>query len=378
MTAAYGLPVAQKLLRLDDSLHDTCPVDTPISCSINSGKDSCCYEATNGIILSTQFWDYNPATGPDDLFTLHGLWCDRCIGGYNQFCNKAWEITNVEEVLTSTNRSDLLTEMGEVWKNLGGNDVELWLHEFNKHGTCMYTLNPSCYGEGASKYQYASDFYDAAVTLFRELPTYEWLKEAGIEPSTDKRWTVKQFQDVLSAKFGKSVGILCDRHNAINQIFYYYNLKGSVASGDFVPREALSGSSNCKDGFKYLPKGSGGGGGGGGGSGKKGYLKIDGENGCLISNGKWYTSGTCGTYTKKESQFGGIELRSSKGPCDVVDGAFTCGSGVTAGQFTTEGNYVLYGGEETWSADKVPSGTTQVPIKVGSGAVNFKLKFAAK
>jgi ribonuclease T2 len=45
-------------------------------------ENLCCFNAPGGQLLQTQFWDTQPATGPDDSWTLHGLWyvssfCDR-------------------------------------------------------------------------------------------------------------------------------------------------------------------------------------------------------------------------------------------------------------------------------------------------------------
>lgn len=37
-------------------------------------ENLCCFNAPGGQILQTQFWDTNPPTGPDDSWTLHGLW----------------------------------------------------------------------------------------------------------------------------------------------------------------------------------------------------------------------------------------------------------------------------------------------------------------
>jgi ribonuclease T2 len=36
--------------------------------------DLCCFNAPGGQLLQTQFWDTDPATGPDDSWTIHGLW----------------------------------------------------------------------------------------------------------------------------------------------------------------------------------------------------------------------------------------------------------------------------------------------------------------
>jgi len=45
------------------SCHNTSVVD-----------DLCCFNSPGGTLLQTQFWDTNPVTGPDDSWTIHGLW----------------------------------------------------------------------------------------------------------------------------------------------------------------------------------------------------------------------------------------------------------------------------------------------------------------
>lgn len=355
--------------------HSSCPADSVLSCS-NGETDTCCYEGSNGIFLSTQFWDYSPATGADDLFTLHGLWSDKCAGGYGQFCNPSWEITNATTVLEDLGYTELLAEMNNCWKNQGAPDDELWLHEFNKHGTCMATLNPDCYASDAAKYQYVGDFYTSAVDLWKTLPTYQWLTSAGIYPSETKTYTADQISSALAPHIGDhSVYLGCDKNNALDEVWYFFKLKGSVADGEFIPIDSVS-TSSCKGDFYWYPKGhSGGGGGDDGDSSFKATLNIDGQSGCLISNGKWFTSGTCATYNVTTGVFG-AHLTSSKGPCNVVDNAFTCGSGVSAGDFTLDGTDIVYGGESTWSADHAPSSNEQVTVSSGSGSVSFKITYS--
>jgi ribonuclease T2 len=54
----------------------SCPLDVPLSChNTTVYEDTCCFNAPGGQILLTQFWDTAPATGPDDSWTIHGLWC---------------------------------------------------------------------------------------------------------------------------------------------------------------------------------------------------------------------------------------------------------------------------------------------------------------
>lgn len=52
----------------------SCPVDSPLSCHNGTAEPSCCFIQPGGQLLLTQFWDAYPAIGPDDSWTLHGLW----------------------------------------------------------------------------------------------------------------------------------------------------------------------------------------------------------------------------------------------------------------------------------------------------------------
>ena len=89
-----------------------------------SAANSCCFEE-NGIILLTQFWDYNTTlleiavngstsdiveaelkskldTVYNDLsrtFTIHGTWDDFCNGSYPQYCNKSLEVSDEKIIL---------------------------------------------------------------------------------------------------------------------------------------------------------------------------------------------------------------------------------------------------------------------------------------
>lgn len=52
----------------------TCP-RKDLSCHTRfDGQDTCCFNHPGGQILMTQFWDADPALGPVDSWTIHGLW----------------------------------------------------------------------------------------------------------------------------------------------------------------------------------------------------------------------------------------------------------------------------------------------------------------
>lgn len=51
-----------------------CP-SSEVSCKAQyHGQDTCCFNYPGGQMLQTQFWDADPAIGPADSWTIHGLW----------------------------------------------------------------------------------------------------------------------------------------------------------------------------------------------------------------------------------------------------------------------------------------------------------------
>lgn len=46
------------------------------------------------------------------------------------------------------------------------------------------------------------EYFQRVVSLFKSLPTYDWLSAAGIVPSTSTTYTLAQLQAVANARFG--------------------------------------------------------------------------------------------------------------------------------------------------------------------------------
>ncbi|EHL02874.1 putative Ribonuclease T2-like protein [Glarea lozoyensis 74030] len=243
-----------------------------------------------GQLLQTQFWDTAPSTGPADSWTLHGLWPDHCDG-----------------------TTDLLTYMSKYWKDYQGNDESFWEHEWDKHGTCISTLEPSCYN-GYTGQEEVVDYFEKAVSLFQGLDSYKFLAAAGILPSTTVTYTSAQIQSALTAAHGFPVTIGCSG-GALDEIWYHFDVRGSVQTGEFVATSPDGSKSSCADtGVKYLPKylppsttttsSPPGPTATGAPYAGKGFLQATtggAQKGCLISAGTWYTTGTCATYTATAS-----------------------------------------------------------------------------
>ncbi|KAF2869143.1 ribonuclease M [Massariosphaeria phaeospora] len=364
----------------------TCP-SPQLSCHNTTVVENlCCFNAPGGQLLQTQFWDAEPATGPDDSWTVHGLWPDRCDGTYDANCDSSRVYRNITGIIQNFGKTDLLDYMSKYWKDYKGDDETFWQHEWSKHGTCISTLEPECYDDHKQTEEVV-DYFQKAVDLFKTLPSYEWLSAAGITPSTSKTYTFQAIQDALAAKRpGVTVTLGC-KSGRFNEIWYHYDVRGSVQLGEFVPANPDGTKSTCpQTGIQYLPKN------GGGGDDPaptatttivvptstsapgepftgKGFLnvEVDGQNkGCIISKGTWYTSGTCATISAAEAG-SGFTLSSSKGNCGVVSGALTCGGSVSNPTgFTAVEGKLAAGGNAAWSADKDAKGSTQETVYAGA------------
>lgn len=59
----------------------------------------------------TTLQDYDPATGPSDSFTIHGLWPDHCDGTFDANCDASREVGSVRSILQAEGKTDLLAYM---------------------------------------------------------------------------------------------------------------------------------------------------------------------------------------------------------------------------------------------------------------------------
>jgi ribonuclease T2 len=308
---------------------------------------------------------------------------DRCDGTYDANCDSTRAYSNITAILNSFGATDLLSYMSTYWKDYQGNDESFWYHEWAKHGTCISTLEPECYDDHKATEEVV-DFFQKTVDLFKTLPSYEWLAAAGITPSTSKTYTFAAIQSAIQAKRpGVEVTLGC-KSGALNEIWYHYDVRGSVQTGEFVASDPDGTKSTCpQTGIKYLPKNAGSSppsttttvGGpaptstaapGTPFSGK-GYLNVlvnGAKKGCIISKGTWYATGTCATFTAAEVD-NGFTLSSSKGKCAIVGGALACDGTASATGFTNADGNLAAGGNALWSADKVASGSTQETVYAG-------------
>lgn len=397
-------PSATQLILLQNDDHDlnhpehTCPLPLPTSCHVSPGGgkpvDSCCTNTPGGQILLTQFWDSHPATGPSDSWTIHGLWPDNCDGSYEASCDPEREYRNITQILRQGGGHEALEFMGKYWKDQHGRDETFWEHEWSKHGTCISTLEPRCAGSSYQPQSEVVTFFNRTVDLFKSLPTYEWLKFADIIPSTTTTYGLDQLQEVSRRHTGHEAVWNCRGH-MLNEVWWHFNTIGTVADGKFVHAGPVGPRSTCPhQGIQYLPKGHSGGGGGDHDpkhpnhpthpSPSRQYFiyVVDSggkRNGCLISNGNWYTRGTCASFAisigHDDRSILGVSTR--RGPCSFVEGlSFKCSKRIKSDKFLKIGDHLTHEGQEVFYSSKLPDGRTQVPILKSPSKYSIRLQIA--
>ncbi|KAE8421887.1 ribonuclease T2-like protein [Aspergillus pseudocaelatus] len=340
------------------------------------GQDKCCFNYPGGQFLQSQFWDADPAIGPEDSWTIHGLWPDYCNGGFPQYCDSKRRYSNISLILTDSGRGDLLDEMRTFWKDWKGDDPNLWEHEWNKHGTCISTLETHCYDIYYPQ-QDVVDYFDKTVELFHGLPTHEILAGAGIVPSYTETYSLSEIHDALVKAHGADVVVRCRHHN-LNEAWYFFNVAGPLQTGKFIPANPDGQTSNCPSkGIRYQPKtprkdeptktrGPSEPTSTGTPKSKRGNLVVSTQGqqrGCIISRGTWFTSGTCATFRIEKASDETFTLQSSKGKCSFEKDTFSCGPRIkNPVEFSIQDGKLSYQGNTTFFADKAPKGPTKSKI----------------
>lgn len=282
-----------------------------------------------------------------------------------------------------------------LWKDYQGDDESLWAHEWAKHGTCISTLKPTCY-ENYTAQQEVVDYFTRTTSLFQTLDTYHTLAQAGIKPSENTLWTFSEISAPLEKAHGANVTLGC-RGSALGEVWYHFAVRGSLQDGTFVPSQPDGTKSSCPEtGIRYLPKQA---------STTtaiptststtltptmtqepftdSGYLTVFVEGtrqGCLISFGEWYTSGTCATYyvqrdaSEAVGMVDSFTLTSSKGPCSFLNGIFRCGGdNATQAIFSNNDNELSFKERSVFYGDGVPAKGVKGNIYVGETASAMKL-----
>ncbi|KAK7519018.1 ribonuclease T2 [Phyllosticta citriasiana] len=230
-----------------------------LSCSAESlTTDTCCVESPGGLLLLTQLYSAT-AGGPENTWTLHGLWNDYCNGSYPASCDNSRNYKDVAEILEEYDQRSLLDYMRIYWRNdpvittTNGTDEQLWEHEWAKHGTCMSTIKPSCYSD-YTKHLELVQFLNEAVYLFKRLPSEEYLGACGIFPSNSTTYALADIEACFVQATGGYLPHIGCTGNMLNELWFYYYLAGRVPHGTYVPTNTTYASTCPLEGIVYSPK----------------------------------------------------------------------------------------------------------------------------
>lgn len=184
---------------------------------------------------------------------------DLCDGTYDAYCKMAPRFNNITDILSAYNQSDLLTFMDRYWVADRGSNANLWMHEYNKHATCINTLSPACYGSAYTTGAEVVDYFTRATGLFKLLDTYTALSLKGIVPHSRKHYPLEDVRAILEQFSGGKVVLRCGgrRHDELHEAWYVYFVQGSLQRGQFVPAQDYGkhgDANNCVPWVKYLPK----------------------------------------------------------------------------------------------------------------------------
>ena len=156
---------------------------------------------------------------------------DNCDGSYQSSCDSSRAYTNITDILQAQDRGSLLSYMNKYWLNQDGSNEEFWSHEWDKHGTCVNTIDPTCYGSNYEPQQEVGDFFQKTVDLFKSLNTYQALSDAGITPGGS--YDLSDIEDALAKIHdGKKPYVSCES-GALNQVYYYFVLRGNAIDGTY-------------------------------------------------------------------------------------------------------------------------------------------------
>lgn len=97
---------------------------------------------------------------------------DNCDGSYQENCDPSRAYKNITDILQAAGKDSLLDYMKEYWQSNDESSEDFWEHEWATHGTCINTIDPSCYTNYTAGEE-AADFFQQVVTLFKSLDTYQ-------------------------------------------------------------------------------------------------------------------------------------------------------------------------------------------------------------
>ncbi|TFK46772.1 ribonuclease T2 [Heliocybe sulcata] len=232
---------------------EDCPASPVLSCSTQAqSTSSCCVIRPGGVLVHAQFWDVG--YGVANSWGIHGLWPDLCNNKYYESCDSSRDYSGsqIASALQSAGDESLYEYMNTYWVSNDESPEDFWAHEWSTHGTCVSTLEPSCFASYTTG-QEVVPYFSTVVGLFKQLDTYNALAAAGITPSSDETYSLDDMQNAVEKATGMVPDFTCS-DGTVTTVMYYLNAEGPLQDGQFVQSHASRSSSCPSDGITYPVK----------------------------------------------------------------------------------------------------------------------------
>lgn len=145
-----------------------CPVLSPAACygTFNQDYQFFVEHGPSGLVMLAQSWLFNPSLSDKDKSTLHGLWPIQCDFETQVNCERV-QFTHDQFNAMKRNFPDdqLYQQMQRVRKTKGTHHIGLLCHQITKHGACLRTILPRCYGANAHPRQDEYVYYKQTMAL---------------------------------------------------------------------------------------------------------------------------------------------------------------------------------------------------------------------
>ncbi|KAG2195374.1 base non specific RNase Rh [Mucor mucedo] len=245
LIALVGFTSAQLIIQGTDSLSEPDYCDTTtLSCHWTGSVDACCSPKYGLVVLALQWM---PGFGPNDEFTIHGLWPDTCSGRMapGRGCDNSRNTNQIASIVRNMN-STMYGRMNTFWPSNKGDNNWFWSHEWTKHGTCVSTLRPTCYGPTYKKYQDVIEYFEQVLDLRDRFDLFGALNLNGVSPG--RHYNVETIRDAIKSTYGANVKLDC-HGNQLSEISLNFYVRGR----DKYEITNVQRAGNCR-GAVYYPK----------------------------------------------------------------------------------------------------------------------------
>jgi ribonuclease T2 len=106
---------------------------------------------------------------PRSSHTQRPNYCDR---GFPESCDPS-RAYDVRSTLEAFGAHDLIEYMQTYWQPDNSHEDSFWNHEWSKHGTCVSTMEPECYGDDYRRGEEVPVYFRRTIELFQGLNTYQ-------------------------------------------------------------------------------------------------------------------------------------------------------------------------------------------------------------